>query len=455
MKALYLPIEILDRELPSRILMAMAALKKDFFVVISDQNELKANLNNMPAGAIIQKDHTDCNTYDFFKMAKENGFITSALDEEGLVYFNKEHFSRARIGMDCLSVTDIIFAWGDDQFSILKNSVGLNNTKIFNTGNPRFDIHLANRRLRAGYKNKQRILVNTRFGSVNSGLDLDVDGYIERMRLVDEVKTDSDEKFRRLYFEFMSELFEYFIFLIKEICSRFPDCNITVRPHPAESSQPYIDLSEKYSNLNISKGVTLEDDLLNHDLLIHNGCTTGIEALVTGVPTFVYEPMAAPVGDMALPNKFGEIYKDLPSLMARIAEDKEYDFVQALNGLDSFISSLDVGNSYEKIISILSDSVEVEHSREDISTLKIKNLFGNSIKKIISLFPNYMLPGFVIKRKNKWVFVDNKFPFMSEMDLMERIKTISCKKYGFGFELEDVAVKKIGHKTFVLYSNKR
>ena len=73
MKILYLPIEIFDRELPSKLLLAIEAISKNFIVYIFDQHEFKANLSNLLPGAVLHKDHADCNAYHIFKEAKQLG----------------------------------------------------------------------------------------------------------------------------------------------------------------------------------------------------------------------------------------------------------------------------------------------------------------------------------------------------------------------------------------------
>jgi surface carbohydrate biosynthesis protein len=455
MKLLYLPIEIFDREFPSRLLVAIEAISQGFSVVIIEQNEFKYNLANLPKGGLFYKDHNNCNAYPVFKEAKEKGFVTSALDEEGLVYFNRSRYAKARIGQECIKYTDIVFSWGDDQLSILSEHVNNHDTVIIKTGNPRFDVHIANREKREQYICKQNVLINTRFGSVNSGLYLDVDGYIERMRLVDEINTTEDEVFRRNYFLFMSQLFEKFLELIHALAEALPDYKITIRPHPSESSLPYINLSKQYKNVSVSDSNSLEDDLLGHDVLIHNGCTTGMEAIVTGIPVLVYEPVVAPEGDMALPNYFGEKYNTIQGIIERVSVvNNPYEFTEDLEKMSEYITSLQEANAHKKIVSAINDKVQFGYSHDSIENIKIRSSRLEGLKKLIKFIPSIFLSKYLLDKKLRWEYVSKKFPVISAKDIYQRIDDVMrYQKYiKFNIRSEDIVCKKLSSKGFVLYS---
>ena len=453
MKILYLPIEIFDRELPSKLLLAIEAISKNFIVYIFDQHEFKANLSNLLPGAVLHKDHADCNAYHIFKEAKQLGFTTCALDEEGLVYFNEEHFARARIGQACMKVTDIVFAWGPDQYSILQKNIHNQETEIVCTGNPRFDLHVANRDKRKGYTNEKKVLINTRFGSVNSGLGLDVDGYIDRMRSMDEVKTAEDELFRRNYFVFMEALYAEFILLINQLAKSLPEHQFTIRPHPAESNKPYIKLAEQYSNVRVSNSKSLEDDLLEHDMLVHNGCTTGIEALITKIPTIVYEPIQAPEGDMALPNHFGNSYKSIDDVVEAIRLNKPCNFDTELERMQSYISSLEEADSHKKIIEAIQEKMPACTTDEAWKNVTIEGDKLRALKNLITLVPDALLNRALRDKKLRWEFVAKKFPIISAEELLDRVQELLSKQKCITFDItqNEVECEKVSTKGFVLY----
>lgn len=450
MKLLYLPIEILDRELPSKLLIALEAASKGFAVCIIDQNELKNNLKNLLPGAIIHKDHADCNAFHIFKVLKERGFLTCSLDEEGLVYFTREHFARARIGQKCMMVTDIVFAWGDDQYSILKENIQNESTSIVTTGNPRFDIHVANREKREKYKPQKKVLINTRFGSVNSGLNLDVDGYIERMRSVDEVKTPEDEAFRREYFIFMQKLFFHFLDLINQLSTSLPDYQFTIRPHPAESSLPYEHISQRYQNMHISSSRSLEKDLLEHDLLIHNGCTTGIEAIVTQIPTIIYDPVPAPKGDMALPNHFGKKFSTIDEIINEIKFQRETDFQNDIESLTRYISSLDKADAHKKIVAAIDDELNISYEESLINDFQLSKDPVWKLKNLILKVPDSMLSKSLRRKKLQWQYVSNKFPQMTTEKMNFLVQQVMTYKKYIRFDI-DLECKSVGNKAFLLY----
>ena len=443
-KTFYFPIEIQSRELPSRLAIARHLVEKGALVVILDQHTLLADIEKLPPGVILHKDTADCNAGVAFRASKKFGWVNSALDEEGLVYFSESAYEKSRLGADSFKYLDLIFAWGEKQAKVIKSSSKFvpHRHKLVVSGHPKFDVHRDVIALKGGY-----ILVNTRFGSVNSGLGLDENGYIQRMMLVDEVKDKQDELFRRGYFQFMNTLFDCFVELIEKLARSHPDQRIRVRAHPAESDKIYKDLASRYPNVEVSHDTSLEADLSGARVVIHNGCTTGIEGLAMGVPVLIYEPVPTPVGDLALPNEFGHVAKDFASLEQAMCDclEGKYDWARARSGAGDFIKNFSTGSASAEIGKALLE-VGFDSPTKFFDTWKPK---GHSfLKRLCLALPSLIVAGPLKIKIDKLRYVDRKNPDRSAVWVKESLESNSASNYNQS--KITVSVTKLGTKAFLI-----
>ena len=63
---------------------------------------------------------------------------------------------------------------------------------------------------------------------------------------------------------------------------------IIVRPHPSESFSIYNDIAAKCERVKVISEGNVIPWLLASKTLVHNGCTTGLEAYALGVPAISY-----------------------------------------------------------------------------------------------------------------------------------------------------------------------
>ena len=67
-----------------------------------------------------------------------------------------------------------------------------------------------------------------------------------------------------------------------------PDHNIIVRPHPTENQQVYKEIAKNCKNVKVINEGNVVPWLMAAKALIHNGCTTSVEAYMMGVPAISY-----------------------------------------------------------------------------------------------------------------------------------------------------------------------
>ena len=83
-------------------------------------------------------------------------------------------------------------------------------------------------------------------------------------------------------------MFEEYSKLIASL-SKQTNLKIIVRPHPTEKLKNY-NFLKKYSNVEVIKDGSLSEWIYYADLVIHSGCTGGLEASIRGRPTISFCP---------------------------------------------------------------------------------------------------------------------------------------------------------------------
>jgi hypothetical protein len=68
----------------------------------------------------------------------------------------------------------------------------------------------------------------------------------------------------------------------------FPDYTIVVRPHPTESHEVYRRIASRCRRVKVTNEGNVVPWLLSAKALIHNGCTTGVEAFEMRVPAISF-----------------------------------------------------------------------------------------------------------------------------------------------------------------------
>ena len=71
--------------------------------------------------------------------------------------------------------------------------------------------------------------------------------------------------------------------MLPEIAEAFPDMRIVVRPHPVEKHAAWEEIAARHDNVELAQEGNVLPWLLAARALIHNGCTTGVEAYGLGV----------------------------------------------------------------------------------------------------------------------------------------------------------------------------
>ncbi|SHN07181.1 surface carbohydrate biosynthesis protein [Gracilibacillus kekensis] len=304
---LYLPVEVKVRELDAKLLLSYYAMKQGYQVIIGDHPTVVESTAHFPAGIFLAKGGPKGFRKRTITKVKENGQIVVELDEEGLL-IEKSKYIRDRMRKDMLQFVEQEYCWGDHQKQIISNTYPDLATKCKIVGNPRLDLlsekyreiyRLEAKAIQEKYHNF--ILVNTRFPLYNASKGLKENSYVEPIK--------------KLYIAFLE--------MIEATAKRFPEKNIVIRPHPGENRRTYQQRFKQFHNVHIIHEGSIINWLLAANVIIHNGCTSGIEAFLLDKPVISYIPFVEK--NTVLPNQVGLQITTIPSLQQAILNISDYN----------------------------------------------------------------------------------------------------------------------------------
>ncbi len=296
MRPVYLLIEEINRELLSRILIGHAAVELGHPVVIGQQWWLVDNLHCLEPGTILFKGN---NRYQaaYMGQAKRFEHATASIDEESFVSSSSLEIS-AQYHASAAEHCDRILVQGDFQRSVVNEKLPNAGDRLVLTGNPRADI-LGNpaftpvdpiveeyREAHGDY-----ILVNTNFTKINPR-DGDTYEYFElcwRTGVLDLPGVKPVDWFLGGC-KWERENIRALVALIRQLRERAPTYRIVIRPHPSERAATWLKRFADMEGVDIITGGDHLAWIRQALVLVHSGCTTGLEAFLMGCPAVSMSP---------------------------------------------------------------------------------------------------------------------------------------------------------------------
>jgi surface carbohydrate biosynthesis protein len=333
-----------------------------------------------------------------------------------------------------------LFAWGQDnvelwrQYSYLPADI-----PIHDTGNPRND--MLRPEMHPFYKEEVQalhrqygefILVNTNFNHVNAfGPD---------MNLFQPVKNPGDQaKFGRAakgmsrdYAQGLSDhkqaVFNSFQHMIPKLNQAFPELNIVIRPHPTERHDVYREIAGRSERIHVTNAGNVVPWILATRMVLHNGCTTGVESFVMGVPAISYREAIDDDYDNGfyrLPNvlshqcfNFDQLCDTIQQVLSGSLSVADGDERQAL--VRRHLSSQEGPLACEKIVAVLASmaSDQGDHHQPSLGDRLQRRLIAGGYHFYKRLKP--MLPG----SHNRPEFQKHRYPGITLEALHQKIKRI-------------------------------
>lgn len=423
---IYLHLEVLNRELDSKLLLATIAASRGHEVIVSDQESIIKGLTRkfLTPGIF----HTKSLTPSKAKILKHQKIIntgckiTSTDEEAGLVDYGYDKFAKLRYGNKTLKQASAIFAWGPEDYKTLKKIYPTQSKKIYKTGSPRADLWQPF--FFDYWENKDHndlkkpfLLVPSNFGGIlamNSLekriLVLKKGEYFKRdPKMLKRLIDDESGK---------SKMIGFFAEAVKYIAKKNKNFNIILRPHPMEKIDLWKILFNGIKNIKVIRDDSISLWVKNSFAIMHNGCTTALEATISQKPVISYTPFKAKF-TRELANDLGFKVTSLKKLSYKIEKifksSKKKKFKNTIKPLPSALLKKIYIDKKEhaalKMIKIWETLNNKKLSRPNnwfvfICSLKIMKLNG-FIKKILN--------------KNLSLKENHKFPNLNEKIIIRKI----------------------------------
>jgi surface carbohydrate biosynthesis protein len=373
---LLIPVENQVRELDAKLLLACAAAKRGISSVIGPRRQVEFQITSFPRSIFLSKDMGSGNGR-LFRILNQLGHIAVAWDEEGLIHQPPEVYFKERFAANAVKYVSHLFAWGPKNAELWRKFPDLPDDKpIHITGNPRGDMLRAElrpifeeevKKIQQVYKDF--ILINTNFGAINA--------FIPVQNLILPERGDGKEPelgrtakgmqkdYAQKYESHIQSIFEDIKQLIVDIDKAFPEITIVVRPHPDEDPQVYHEIASRCHNVQVTNEGNVLPWLIATKAIIHNGCTTGVEAYAMGVPVIAYRATADNFFDNGiyyLPNSlshqcfnFEELQRTLEQILAGKIGVPNGDEPQTI--FKSYFAAQDGALACERIADIMKEIV--------------------------------------------------------------------------------------------------
>jgi surface carbohydrate biosynthesis protein len=374
---LVIPVENQVRELDAKLLLSCIAARRGFPSIIGPRRELEIRVDLFPRSIFLSKSMTIESLFVFYATRKLDHEIVT-WDEEALVHPPAETYFSRRLSPRAAGYVSHLFAWGKDNAQLWRRCPALpSGTPIHVTGNSRSD--LLRPEMRRFYEKEVEairrdhgafILVNTNFNHVNAfypGLNLfrPVKRPGARPQLGRAARGMSRQYAEGLR-DHKQAIFDHFRRLIPALERAFPTCTIVVRPHPTEDHEVYEKIAAQCRRVQVTNEGNVVPWLLATRALVHNGCTTGVEAYLLRVPAVSYRAAVNDYYDCGfyrLPNlvsyqcfTFEELCATLGKILVGELGPADGDERRAL--IDHHLTGLEGPMACERIVDVIEEITE-------------------------------------------------------------------------------------------------
>lgn len=300
----YLPVEIEHRELPSRLLIAAHLLQAGYTVVIGGHWSLVTEQNQaaFPPGLYLFK---SVNKIQGNAMASvlRHGHIAAANDEEALNFIEYNGYTLA-FSENAAESCSLFFAQSDAHKRALEQRFPVLAGRVCVSGNPRIDLLASENR--AAFESmddrvpsaQPYILFNTNYGTINSVWN-DGQGVVAVAEAAGAFDGDRESKIAEFnaIVEWEKSNFQAMTMLIDWVARNMSGLNIVLRPHPAERSRHWEKALAGFPNARIIGRSDPHPWIIGAKLVVHTGCTTGLEAALLDRPAVNLLPRDHPMCD--------------------------------------------------------------------------------------------------------------------------------------------------------------
>ncbi len=436
--ALLIPVETQVRELDAKLLFACCASERGYPVMIGSRAYLHFAIADLPRGVYVAKSMRGMSDL-MFRIIRGLGHDIVAWEEEALVHPPAEVFYSLRLSPGTIRHVSHLFAWGEDNRSLMEGYPHLPaGLPIHVTGNPRGD--MLRRELASYFEAEVQALRDTygAFVMINTNFT-DVNPYLPNIGLFvpsrdpsrPERMGQAGKGMPRAFAEGLRKhkqaILDDFLEMIPALERALPGVSLVLRPHPSEDHAIYHACAARCERVHVVHRGNVLPWLLACRGLVHNGCTTAIEAYAMNVPSVTYLATFEPRYDIefqGVPNELSVPCRDLSSLTATVrawlegsrpaVTDKDRDelfrqYVEARSG----------PLACERILDVLDVQYRVSGRLPPVTrSSRIRSAVLARTKAVLTRLNNRR-PG-----RNRGAYHDHRFPRLTEADVERRIRRL-------------------------------
>lgn len=313
---LLFPIETQSRELDFKLFLAVMLADPHTEVVIAHNGFFDHHYAKFKHSLYLGKRIfiQPAQTQQFLDELQRHDITLLFLDEEGGIYMGDtpvwESILADRVNPNALQPGDYILAWGAFQQQFYqRHNTQLPPDHICNTGHPRFDLYQPQYRsyfaddlnaIRQQYG--RYVLINANLTAANNLLGI-ADSFSPRWGYQ---ATDPQRRLSAVAnWNHVNKTLSNLVELLHRLSAQFPAKTFIVRPHPTEDLTFYQTVFAGLDNLKVVRQGPVSAWIMGADVVIHDGCTTAIEAYLAGIPVINYKSVTNTQYDIRIPNQIG------------------------------------------------------------------------------------------------------------------------------------------------------
>ena len=425
-KILYLPIEVYSRDFQAKLHLAYQACQRGWTVVIGPEYDVNKLVRYLPSGVYFGNGFHKKAT-KISKIIKNSGHYVLMQDEEGLVRWTQDLYKEYRINSEIYNYIDFFLCWGEEDKKIIQSTFK-KPIKAEAIGNLKFD--LLSPDLRKLFKEKVNeiinnygdfILINGNFGSTNHALGEDY--YVNEIKLRGWLDTPSKKKYQLERIAFQRSIFKKIIELSIAIADTGQ--KVIVRPHPSENIEVWKKETKNCSkNIKVIRSGNIIPWLIASKLVIHNNCSTAIEAMLLDKTVISYRPFKNPRAETYLPNAISKCIENKENIINYLKNfSANKDYINQKNSLDILYQYLKKNKTEENASSRIIDLIEKLSLKKNN---KKNNSFKDNIKIELSLLKSMITR--VIFKKN-FLYLKKKCPKLDKNETNKILEIFSLNNY--------------------------
>lgn len=305
-KSLLIPVETLNREFDAKLLLSLFAVGAGFEPIIGSRQRMYDEMPALPESIYLSKGLRVGNRAHVSLLDKL-GHIVIGLDEEALLRQSDDMLLRM-LDDETFNRFRLLYAWGESNAAVWRRFSGYHGTPILNVGNPRLDLlrpelrpFFAEDIARLKSRYGPYVLFSTNFSLANHFMP----GFV-RVRFAGKADEEASD-FKQALVAHKVALFEAFKALVPKLARAIAPANLVIRPHPSENIDSWRAVASE-PNMHVVQEGPIAPWIMAAEALLHNGCTSAVEAALIGTPAHAYRPVRAEGLDIDLPNAVSRNY---------------------------------------------------------------------------------------------------------------------------------------------------